>query len=345
MRATYSRWSWVGVTSCCLALTALTGCKSGFKMPSADWMSWGKPKPTANSLASVPKKPSVGALPTPLATTAGANSQYGQTGYVNNGTSPGGYGANAYGGGATGYQTGPYNTGAAGGYPAATSGLTGTPTAGAAGPYRSPYQAAQGSTPDYNSGTNYGVADTRGSAGYQESSPAGGNGTQPWNSDPYRRAGDPYGGNQASTSPYGGTPAAGAGGQTYGNESSTTYPQTQNSYGSGGYGGSNTSGYQQPASYQQAPPGSPATASHVYASDAGESAYPTTSPSSYESSSAGGYRPGSTSRDTGALSSPTSTNSAAAAGGYPTTGGAAASTANQPWSHGAGGQYPTTGQY
>lgn len=340
MRATYSNWSWIGITSCCLALTALTGCKSGFKAPGADWLSWGKPKPTATSLASVPKKPSVGALPTPSATTAGAASPYGQTGYARNTTGQSDYGANAQGSGNTGYPTGPYATGTAGGYPAASNGLASTPASGATSPYRSPYQAAQGGTPDYNSGGAYGVADARGTTGYQGTSTTGGSNDQSWNSDPYRRAGDSYGGTQTPTSPYGGVQATGTGQQTYGNTSSTSYPQAQNPYASGTYGGSSTGGYQQPASYQQASQYNTATAPRAYANDAGGSAsYPTTSPS-YASSSTGGYRPGSTSRDTGALSSP-----AAAGGAYPTTGGSAATTANQPWSYGTSGQYPTTGQY
>lgn len=340
MRATYSRWSWVGITSCCLAIAALTGCKSGFKAPSTNWLSWGKPKPTANSLASVPKKPSVGALPTPSATTAGAASPYGQTSYAKNTAGAGGYGANAQSGGTTGYQTGPYNTGAAGGYPATSSGVAGSQSA--TSPYRSPYQAAQGATSTYNTGATYGVADARGTTGYQGSSTSASDNTQSWNLDPYRRAGDPYGAGQAPASPYGGTQA---GGQSTGTEPSITYPQTHNPYTTGSYDASSTSGYQQPASYQQAPQGGTSTASRAYASDAGEAVYPVTSPSSYDSSSTGGYRPGSTSRDTGALSTPTSTSSAASTGGYPTTGGATATTANQPWSYGTGGQYPTTGQY
>ena len=343
MRATYSRWSWVGLTSCCLAITALTGCKSGFKAPSTDWLSWGKPKPTSTSLASVPKKPSVGALPTPSATTAGAASPYGQTAYARNTTSPGGYGANAQSGGAASYQTGAYGTGAAGGYPAASSGLAGTQTA--TSPYRSPYQAAQGAASNYDTGATYGVADARSSGGYQGSStPTSGN-TQSWNSDPYRRAGDPYGTGQGSVSPYGGTQAVGPASQPYVTEPSISYPQTQSPYSSGNYGASNTSGYQQPASYQQAPQGGTATASRAYASDALEEAYPTSSTSTYESSSSGGYRPGSTSRETGALSTPPAAGSASSTGGYPTTGAPAATTANQPWSYGTSGQYPTTGQY
>ena len=333
MRATYSRWSCVGVTFCCLTLTAFTGCKSGFKAPSADWLSWGKPKPTASSLASVPKRPSVGALPTPSATTAGAASTYGQQSYARNTSGPSGYGAN----GTTGYQTGPYSTGAAGAYPGTSSGIAGTPTA--TSPYRSPYQAAQGTTSGYDTGAKYGVADARGSANYQVGSTSAANNTQPWNSDAYRRAGDPYGGTQA----------AGSGGQSTGAEPSISYPQTQspqtqNSYNSGNYGASATGQYHQPASYQQTPQGETATASRAYASDAGQAAYPSTTPGNYESSSTGGYRPGSTSRDTGALSTPTSTSSAAA-GSYPTTGGAASTTANQSWSYGTAGQYPTTGQY
>lgn len=337
MRATYSRWSWVGVTSCCLALTALTGCKSGFQAPSMDWLGWAKSKPSANSLASVPRKPSVGALPTPSATTAGPTSPYGQTGYARNTTGPGGYGATAQGG-ATGYQTGPYGTASAGGSQASSTGFANNPTAGATGPYRSPYQASQSATPDYNSGTSYGVADNRGSAGYQASPTAGGGDAQSWNADPYRRAGDPYGGSQTSASPYGAAQATGSGGQAYGNSPATSYPQAQNPYASGNYGTSTSNTYQQPAAYQQPSQSGAATATRAYASDSGQSAYPVASPSSYESSSAGGYRPGSTSRDTGVLSG------ASTGGGYPTTDGAD-TTANQSWSHGAAGQYPTTGQY
>ena len=339
MGANHSRWSWVGVTGCCLALTALTGCKSGFKAPSADWLSWTKPKPAANSLTSAPRKPSVGALPNPSATTAGAASPYGQTGFAQNATGQSGYG----GRGTTGYQTGPYNTGSAGGYPSASSGIAGAQGAGAAGPYRSPYQAAQDTSPRYNTGAGYGVADTRGAAGYQASPAASGSGNQSWNSDAYRRGGDTYGGGQAAASPYGSTQATSSG-QTSGNTANMSYPQARAPYASSGYDANVQSGYQQPAAYQQAPQGSSSTATHAYASDTGDSAYPTTSPSSYESSSTGTCRPGSTSRDTGALSSPTSASSSANA--YPTAGGAAPATANQSWSYGDGGQYqPTGGQY
>ena len=191
MRATYSRWSWVGITSCCLALTALTGCKSGFQAPSTAWLPWSKPKPTATSLASVPKKPSVGALPTPSATTAGAASPYGQAGYARNTTSPTGYGGNPQGSGSTGYQTGPYATAATGGYPGTSNGLTSAPpAAGATGPYRSPYQAAQSGAPDYNSGGGYGVADARANTGYQGAASPSSGGGQAWNADPYRSSGD-----------------------------------------------------------------------------------------------------------------------------------------------------------
>ena len=198
MSAIHSRWSSVGIVTCCLALTALTGCKSGFKAPGADWLSWGKPKPSASSLAGAPRRPSAGALPTPSATTARASSPYGQAGYGAGATGQTGYASqshagHSHGSGTTnGYQTGPYSSGA-------TNGLAGTQGAGAAGPYSSPYQASQTGQSGYGGGSAYGVADSRGSTGYQATTAAGTGASKSWNSDPYRRAGDPSGSGQATT--------------------------------------------------------------------------------------------------------------------------------------------------
>ncbi len=342
MRATFPRWSWIVVTSCCLVVTVSSGCKSGFKAPGADWFTWGKPKPSTSALASVPKKPSAGALPTPSATTAGANSvaaggagtrpygqpgQYGQTGYANTGT---GYPANTYGAAPQGYQTGPYNTGSTGAYPPSANGYASAPTGGTAtGPYQSPYQASQTATSGYGTNSGYNTADARGGAAYNGASYNGGSGAaapQTWNQNPY--------GTAPATTPYGAQPTGTSG---YGSAPATNYPQSTTPYGA-----SSSGGYPQPATYQQNPLGAMPTANQAYASDTSQATYPSAAHSSYEypatgtqtaSATSGGYRPGSTARDTGALGSQPATS-----GSYPTT-------ASQSGSYGSGSQYPATGQY
>lgn len=124
-------------------------------------------------------------------------------------------------------------------------------------------------------------------------------GTESWNADAYRRAGDPAATGQTAASPYGSSQPAMTNSQEYGGSPTSGYPTAQSPYSSSTYGTSSNGGYQQPASYQQYPQSTTATASRAYASDAGGSGYSTTSPSSYESSTTGSYRPGSTSRETG----------------------------------------------
>lgn len=369
MRASSWRWSSVGITLSCFLLAGVTGCKTGGS--GINWLSWGQ-KPSTTALSSA-ARPSANALPGPSATTntnglanSGAR-PYGQAGYQSGQAAPGGY------------QTGQYSTGSGTrNYPAGSSSVAGVPTSGygtpsATGPYQSPYQSGQAANTGSYSG--YTTADARGGTGYPNStstvtpaSPAGSS----WNSGQWRRGADAssaaqpaansaygrgtssYSGTAPSASPYGGTSTGQSGynpSANYGTTSGSSYPQTSPASGA-------TGGYQQPATYEQPRDSAPQTASRAWASDLGETNYPSTpgtapSTASYPSSTSaadssaglsgsttpGAWRPGSTARNASALDGQSAPTTQQPASGYPTTNSAYPTTTG-----GSTYGYPSTGQ-
>jgi hypothetical protein len=345
MRASSWRRFSIGSTVTCFLLAGTTGCQTGG--PGMNWLSWGqKPSTTAISSAA---RPSASALPGPSATTnanglaSSSANPYGQVGYQAGQTAPGGY------------QTGPYATGSGSrSYPSASSSVAGVPTSGygtqsASPPYQSPYQSGQSANTGSYSG--YSTADSRSDTGYSSPTSTGGGATAAGslNSEQWRRGGDAsatqptagasYGGNASSyggatpaASPYGGstTPASSYPSANYGaSASGGGYPQATTDA---------TSGYQQQPSYAQPTESAPPSASRAWASDL-EDAGPTSSSSEYpsatsypsssgssaglsESTTPGGWRPGSTARNPNALSSPSASATTPAAGSYPSSGSA-----------------------
>jgi hypothetical protein len=363
MRAFSWRQFSIGVTLTGFVLVGATGCQTGTS--GMNWLSWGQ-KPSTTAISSAPR-PAANALPGPSQTTGG------QGGLASSGTSP--YGQASHGSGqttASGYQTGPYGTGrGTHRHPGGTSSVAGVPTSGygaqsATPPYQSPYAAPGGSGADSSRYT----ADAR-SAVYPDSGTGTSSPTGSWNSGQWRRGADAvsttppagsasygsqsYSGTSPATSPYGSKSGSSYGANSSYGSPQSTYPQASNA---------STSGYQQPANYEQPGSSGPKTASRAWATDLDEPAtatpasdYPSSSsyPSSAGSANSstglsgsttpGTWRPGSTSRNASALGTPTGTTQPG--NSYPSTGSSYPSTGG-PYpasSSGSGyGGYPTTGR-
>lgn len=278
-----------------LMAASFPGCStsSGFKMPSSDWLSWGKKKPADTALASR----STTGLPAPPSSLASPNTvpSYAQ----GSGGTPGTY-ATAQNRSLTGSQTATapagYGTqpGAASNYgnasygvaPGAAAGIPTNPAYGGAGTsqgfYSPDYRGAAGSTGATSSyakqanpagmanGAGADAYGSYGQSGYAGASQA----TQPW-SQTGAPAPAPY---AAAPNAYGQTPAVATpnGNYNYGGNRST------DSYASGGaaYGGGTSAG----SVYAESRPNAPAVPP---AQDTPSTAY-----------AAGGYRPGSTARNT-----------------------------------------------
>jgi hypothetical protein len=180
-----------------------TGCRSGgWSMPGSSWVSWGKKKPPASSIAGTREPmqpPSISVPPYPpddsssSSATATAMASYPST--SPQGTAPSGYGPMAPGSsgmdsavptaaGTTGYATGPYGTGGRGSAMTQTQqGFYRTSTPDGGGPVASTADARGGYSPamtpsysDATSNSGYPTPSTYGATPYgADSPPPGGN--------------------------------------------------------------------------------------------------------------------------------------------------------------------------
>lgn len=296
MRNSLRRTTLVLAVLFCITAMSLPGCSTSnaFKMPSMDWLSWGK-KPSSPALASKPTNN----LPAPPSSLASPNTvpSYAQ----GSGTAGGNYGANPYSGPASGgVSATPASYGgqpsSASGYPASAYGAApgaaqaaagpsaasyGSPAASygsSAAPYGSPAASQGFYSPDYR-----GSASTAGSPSVYASQPG-------LASPPPTSGGDAYGA-------YG---PGGYGGASQPGPSAAPYGATANAYAQPAAPGA-------PGSY--APDGD-ARANSGYATDGGAygssvygdaraSASPLPPAQQAPATIAGGsYRPGSTARST-----------------------------------------------
>jgi len=287
MRKSLRRTTLVLAVVFSISAVSLPGCSTSnaFKMPSSDWLSWGKKKPASTALAS---KPST-SLPAPPSSLASPNTvpSYAQGS-----------------GGTTGsYANNPYRGPTASGTPAAAASYGPQPGSPNAYP-NAGYGAATGNAPGIAPANAYGGSST--SQGFYSPDYRG-------NSSP-SGASSLYAGQAGSSGPVA-TPGGDAYG-AYGQNGQNGYagtPQTAQSWNQGGaappYGA--TSAYGQAA-------GSPPPGSYdPYGNNRGNDAYaggsvagaygnanatagPTpAAPQSYPAAVAsGGYRPGSTARNT-----------------------------------------------
>lgn len=304
MRNSLWRTTLVMVVVFSMCAVTLPGCStsSGFKMPSSDWLSWGKKKPETNSLASkstgLPAPPSSSAAPNTVPSYAGGAA--GTSGYAgapyrspttggtaagtaSYGTQPGG--ANYYSNASYGATSGAGSANQAYGQTGASQGFYSPDYRGASAPAGGTGAYARQSAPGgYPTGAGGDAYGSYGQGGYAAS--GGGTGQQLGQAAPPSPA--PYAG--AGASNYGANAAYGTSSNSYGQSqapatapgynapgsypSSSGYAGAAGSYGGQTYGGSmygdaGAAGSQ--AAGQQ--PLSPAVAS-------------------------GGYRPGSTARNT-----------------------------------------------
>ncbi len=286
MRKSHWRTTILLATALSVSAGALSGCSTGnaFKMPSSDWLSWGKKKPSntavaARSPSNLPAPPSSAAAPHPVPSyLPGAGSTAGS--YASNSRGPGAGGTAAtpasYGG-LSPNPAAPYNAG-----PGTTPGSASAPYGGA--------NASQGFySPEYR-GTGGATAAANAYSGQPGLS-----------SPPPAYGGDAYGTYSANGAMPGamapGAPAAPSWGQT---NPQPTYQPAPNAYGQamataqpGGYaaygsnyadGGYAASGPSTGASYGENFNG-PAQATPIQQADPSVMA-------------AGAYRPGSTARNT-----------------------------------------------
>lgn len=277
-----------------MSAVSLSGCStsSGFKMPSSDWLSWGKKKPADTAIASR----STTGLPAPPSSLASPNTvpSYAQ----GSAGTPGTYataqnrgltaGSTAAAPASYGMQPGATNTYGNNSYGAAPGAATGASAsspyggAGASQGFYSPdYRGAVGSASAASpyarqanpAGPASGTADPYGA--YGQGSYAGSSQANPAYSQGGASGPAPYG---AAPNAYGQSPAPAAPYGNYGGNQST------DSYTTGGGGG---------GAYSGTPTGSVYGQTQSYA---GAAPAPQAMPSA--TVAAGGYRPGSTARST-----------------------------------------------
>ncbi len=313
-----------------LALSVATcslGCKStGWHMPSPNWMSWSKKKPTTSAIAgtrSMPQPPSISVPPYASSNpSTGTPSAYGQTAAnstlrnpsgTNASYGPNGYGQNQLAGTSrpaanSGYYTGPYNTGGAG------------TQRGFYSPTLSQPSGAATYTADTRNGMTRGTPTTSGATaapGQPNANPyagsAGGSTAPPLPSASSSWPASPRTG-YGSTTPGTGysMPAGSSGNGAPAAQPSATVPSYPGASATPGYGaGAGTLSPNIPStpvrSYGSSLP-VPATSSGAYnavSTGWSRNSTGTTSPvSSATSSASTGYRPGSTSRGSNLLGAP-----------------------------------------